>query len=96
MNAESVVRIWITGVVQGVGFRWAMTHEARRLGVSGWVRNRREGAVEALIAGPEHAVEKMVEWARQGPPAARVMRVERMPVEAFEKIPTDFSEAPTV
>ena len=69
------VRIEITGHVQGVGFRYAMRAEARRRGVSGWVRNRRDGSVEALLQGEADAVRALVDWARQGPPGARVAEV---------------------
>ena len=69
------VRIEITGHVQGVGFRYAMRAEARRHGVSGWVRNRRDGSVEALLQGEADAVRALVDWARQGPPGARVVEV---------------------
>lgn len=69
------VRIEITGHVQGVGFRYAMRAEARRHGVSGWVRNRRDGSVEALLQGEADAVRALVDWARQGPPGARVAEV---------------------
>jgi acylphosphatase len=58
------VRIEITGHVQGVGFRYAMRAEARRRGVSGWVRNRRDGSVEALLQGEADAVRALVDWAR--------------------------------
>ena len=58
--------------MQGVGFRYSLQHEARRLGLAGWVRNRLDGRVEAAIYGPSEAVEKLIEWARQGPPGARV------------------------
>lgn len=65
----------ISGRVQGVGFRFAMTREAMRLGLAGWVRNCRNGTVEALIAGPAEAVAGMLAWARRGPPPARVEQV---------------------
>ena len=66
----------IYGQVQGVGFRYRFSDEAERLGVRGWVRNRRGGSVEALIEGTPEAVEALTAWARVGPPAARVERVE--------------------
>ena len=52
-----------------------MHHEAQRLGVTGWVRNCRDGTVEAVVDGPAEAVEAMITWARKGPPAARVTDV---------------------
>jgi len=65
-------RLTISGRVQGVGFRYALADEARARKLSGWVRNRRDGTVEALIAGPENEVEALIAWARRGPPGARV------------------------
>jgi acylphosphatase len=66
----------IFGVVQGVGYRWSMVEEARRLGVRGGVRNRRDGSVEAIVAGPTKALDQIIDWARKGPPSAVVARVE--------------------
>lgn len=65
----------IHGRVQGVGFRESMRLEAERLGVTGWVRNRRDGTVEAVVAGSAEAVAAIVHWAHRGPPAAVVTRV---------------------
>jgi len=65
-------RVRITGKVQGVFFRWSTSEEARRLGVTGWVRNLPDGSVEALFQGPKTAVEAIIAWCRQGPPKARV------------------------
>lgn len=65
----------IRGRVQGVGFRDAMRWEAERLGVTGWVRNRRDGTVEAVVAGSAAVVAEIVQWAHRGPPAAEVTEV---------------------
>ena len=65
----------IAGRVQGVGFRYSMHAEATRLGVTGWVRNRRDGTVEAMVDGEPEAVAAIVAWAGVGPPGARVTEV---------------------
>ena len=65
----------VSGRVQGVGFRYSMLAEAERLGVTGWVRNRRDGTVEAVVDGRPAAVAAMIEWAKAGPPGARVTAV---------------------
>jgi acylphosphatase len=88
-----VQRLLIHGAVQGVGYRWAMVEQARQLGLRGWVRNRRDGTVEAMVAGPPDAAARLVQWARRGPPAAHVTEVEIMPGEegafaGFEQRPT--------
>jgi acylphosphatase len=77
--AESAVRLLITGRVQGVGFRAWTSHEARRRGLRGWVRNRHDGTVEALLIGADAAVEAMIEACRQGPGIARVDDIARSP-----------------
>jgi len=65
-------RLHVSGKVQGVGFRYSLQRQAERLGVAGWVRNRRDGSVEALVQGTPEAVEAITAWARQGPPGSRV------------------------
>jgi acylphosphatase len=68
-------RLVIRGRVQGVGYRDAMVDAAHASGVRGWVRNRRDGSVEAHLQGRAEDVEAIVAWARRGPPAARVSDV---------------------
>ena len=65
----------ISGYVQGVGFRYSMVRQAQRLGVVGWVRNRRDGTVEAIVDGPADAVAAIIDWVRVGPPGAHVTDV---------------------
>ena len=65
----------IFGRVQGVCFRWSLHAEAKAAGLKGWVRNRRDGSVEALICGAPEAVEMLTVWAHRGPPSALVERV---------------------
>ncbi|WP_129337375.1 acylphosphatase [Cellulomonas endophytica] len=65
-------RVVATGAVQGVGFRWSAAREAEQHSVSGWVRNRSDGTVEASLEGEEHAVCAVLAWFREGPPGARV------------------------
>ena len=75
------LRLRIQGRVQGVWFRESMRTEAGRLNVTGWVRNAADGAVEALIQGSDTDVDALSEWARSGPPMARVDRIEIEPCE---------------
>jgi acylphosphatase len=82
--AKTVQRLQVRGLVQGVGFRDSLMCEAQRLGLGGWVRNRRDGSVEAVVAGPDEAVQALVTWAHRGPPAARVAEVIVSSVDAGE------------
>jgi len=66
----------VSGRVQGVWFRGSTQAEARRRGADGWVRNCRDGSVEAVFEGPPEAVVALVAWCGRGPPAARVENVE--------------------
>jgi acylphosphatase len=70
-----VRHIIITGRVQGVAYRASMARQADALGVTGWVRNRSDGDVEAMVAGTPEQVAAMMNWARRGPPGARVEHV---------------------
>ena len=87
-----VKHLAIFGQVQGVGFRYHFSEQAQFLGITGWVRNRRGGSVEAMIAGTPEAVEAMLAWARRGPSAAQVERVE---VSAADATFTSFELRPT-
>ena len=88
------LRLVAHGRVQGVWFREGMRQAAEGLGVVGWVRNRRDGTVEAVVQGPPAAVEAIVAWARQGPEGAEVERLDvaetrgEADFAAFEKHPT--------
>ena len=64
--------VYVSGRVQGVGFRQSTYHTAQRLGLGGWVRNLDDGRVEAVFEGGESAVQRMLAWCRQGPPGSVV------------------------
>ncbi len=86
-------RLRIHGRVQGVWFRESMRLEAEALGLAGWVRNRMDGSVEALVQGTPEAVRAMSVWARRGPDQAEVTRVDETEettgaYAGFEKHPT--------
>jgi acylphosphatase len=85
----------IRGRVQGVWYRESMRIEAERLGVAGWVRNRRDGSVEAMLQGEAGALDALLRWAWNGPPAARVEAIDMQPdtdavggLVGFERRPT--------
>lgn len=78
-------RVVVHGRVQGVGFRWFVVRNAEALGVGGTVRNRPDGAVEAILRSADAAdVDSLIQRIRQGPPASRVERVEVDPIEGSE------------
>lgn len=90
---RKAVRAIISGKVQGVWYRGWTVDQASGRGLSGWVRNRRDGTVEALFAGPADAVDAMLDACRRGPPLARVTAVDAEPVgdpggACFEQQPT--------
>lgn len=62
----------ISGIVQGVGYRWHTRREAKAIGLTGWVRNLPDGRVEAVLQGPREQVERMIQWCYRGPEAASV------------------------
>lgn len=96
MDSAPITRhLRIRGLVQGVGFRWSFCREAERLGLAGWVRNRHDGSVEALVRGTPAAVEAMTAWARHGPPAARVSAVDCSEGDAAAEL-DGFTQAETV
>ncbi|UOE43918.1 acylphosphatase [Agromyces larvae] len=66
------VHVVVHGMVQGVGFRFSARVEAQRHGVTGWVRNRSDGAVEAELEGEPAAIDRMLAWFDEGPPGASV------------------------
>ena len=90
----NAVRARIEGRVQGVWFRAWTAEQAMARGLDGWVRNRTDGTVEALFAGPVEMVEDMVAACREGPPAAQVTSVTTEPAEAPGE--SGFHQAPTV
>ena len=90
---EKAATARIRGEVQGVWFRSWTVEEATRRALRGWVRNRRDGSVEALFAGPAAAVDEMIAACRRGPPAARVAEVAATPAD--EAPPPGFRQLPT-
>ena len=72
MEPNLVIRAVIRGRVQGVGYRAWVHHQAELRGLEGWVRNRRDGSVEALLSGPAETVRTMLQVCRSGPASARV------------------------
>jgi acylphosphatase len=97
---REIKRLMIRGVVQKIGFRVWVERKALGLGLKGWVRNRLDGSVEVLVAGPPVAVAQLIERCRDGPPLAKVDAVEiddasaldldyRRPGETFSLLPTE-------
>lgn len=92
-GANVVKRLVVVGRVQGVGYRYSMMAQASRAGVTGWVRNRRDGTVEAMLAGPADKVGEVIAWAQQGPPGSQVAGVKVQDAEGsfrgFEMLATE-------
>jgi acylphosphatase len=89
-------RILVTGVVQGVGYRWSMVQQALGLGLTGWVRNRSDGSVEALAQGSNKALAELVAWARIGPRGAQVAHVHIERIVGGEDLREHFVQRPTM
>jgi acylphosphatase len=98
--SDAIRQVMITGRVQGVGYRAWVEHQARNHDLEGWVRNRRDGSVEALFAGPANIVSDMVARCRRGPSMARVdaIRDEAVSPDALNlrRAGERFSVLPTV
>ena len=97
---REIKRLMIRGVVQKIGYRAWVERKALSLGLNGWVRNRLDGSVEVLVAGPPPAVAQLIERCRDGPPLAQVISIEienaapldlghRRPGETFSLLPTE-------
>lgn len=80
------VRLKISGKVQGVFFRAEACEEARKWGLKGWVRNTDDGGVETVAQGEENHLQHFVTWCHEGPPGARIEKV-----EIFQETPEEFS-----
>src|SRR5271155_3493679 len=97
---QAVLLVTIRGRVQGVGYRAWIEYQATAVGLEGWVRNRRDGSVEALFAGPGRLVADMVALCRHGPPSSRVDAVLNEPAGAdqlsLRRAGEVFSVLPTV
>jgi acylphosphatase len=94
MSDEIAVRVFMSGRVQGVWYRGWTVKTATACGLRGWVRNRRDGRVEALLIGPAEAVEAVIRDCHHGPPAARVDGLKRM--NAADDGSVGFDQLPSV
>jgi acylphosphatase len=93
MSALVARRCFVSGLVQGVFFRASTRQQAASLGISGYATNLPDGRVEVLLVGEPDAASKLIEWLHQGPPAARVKRVEILEVdlEGLADVPVGFA-----
>jgi acylphosphatase len=93
MQPQLQARIYISGIVQGVGFRWFVKSNAKRRGLTGWVKNTNGDRVEALVQGPKEMIKKLIKLCEKGPFLSQVksVQVEWEPeiehFESFEKLP---------
>lgn len=97
-NQFSRARVLIYGKVQNVGFRAKAVKKAKKLGVSGWIRNRADGRVETLIVGKSDKIEEILDWFKKGPSAATVEKVDVVTKEKINYNPFegDFKINPTI
>jgi acylphosphatase len=80
--------LFISGIVQGVGYRWSCNREARAVGLTGWVKNLPDGRVEAVLQGSREQVERMIKWCYRGPSEAQVSDI----AVTYEDSLEDFKE----
>jgi len=80
--------LWISGTVQGVGYRWSCQRAAKGIGVTGWVRNLSDGRVEAVAQGTKEQVEQLIRWCYRGQEEARVTDI----AVAYEETAGDFQD----
>jgi acylphosphatase len=92
---NAILQVAIRGRVQGVGYRAWVEHQARTHGLEGWVRNRRDGSVEAVLRGTQDAVDAAIAWAREGPALAQVLEVRTRPGTESENTDGNFEVRPT-
>lgn len=90
---ESTLHLLVKGRVQGVGFRWHVVEEARRLGLAGWVRNNRNGSVELCARGDTESLAKLRRMVEKGPPGAAVSAVETLEPADEREMTSPFSIA---
>jgi acylphosphatase len=86
--ANVQAHLFISGTVQGVSFRASTREQAKQRGVMGWVKNLKDGRVEALLQGPKDKVDEVIQWCHRGPPAAKVEKV----VVTWEKVEDEFKD----
>lgn len=91
---DVTLHLLIAGRVQGVSYRYSMGERARALGLRGWVRNLRDGRVEAMVHGPRQPMDALLAWCRRGPPAAQVDSVQATPATDTD-LPTPFETRPS-
>ena len=87
----AVLRVQVSGMVQGVGFRWFTRQLARRYNLAGWVKNRDDGSVEIAATGDDEDVKAFLNQVRVGPPGASVAQVQSLPTDGLAPLPHPFT-----